>query len=106
MSNRANGALCALIQEEVAGQFKLRVTDLLADGRYRRICRPRQIAMYLACEVTGQSLPQIGRSFGRDHTTVLHAKRTISNLIERDAYWAYQVATARARVTFAMWGAA
>jgi chromosomal replication initiator protein len=100
-----NGSFCALIQEEVAGQFKLPMTKLLGRGRYRRVCRPRQIAMYLACEMTGQSLPQIGRSFGRDHTTVLHARRTIANLIERDAYWADQVDQARARVTFGMWSA-
>ena len=63
-----------LIQEVVASYFKLRLDDLHGKKRTRNLAMPRQIAMYLCRELTGNSLPQIGNSFGgRDHTTVIHA---------------------------------
>lgn len=73
------------IQQTVAEYHKLRVADLLSKRRARNIVRPRQLAMYLAKEYTSISLPQIGDRFGgRDHTTVLHACRKITELLQTD----------------------
>ncbi|KAF7598935.1 MAG: chromosomal replication initiation protein DnaA [Candidatus Dactylopiibacterium carminicum] len=70
-----------LIQKTVADFFKLKLAELLSKKRTRNIARPRQIAMYLARELTPASLPMIGEAFGgRDHTTVLHACGTIAEL--------------------------
>jgi chromosomal replication initiator protein len=69
------------IQKTVADYFKLRVADLLSKRRSRSVARPRQIAMTLAKELTNHSLPEIGDAFGgRDHTTVLHGYRRITEL--------------------------
>jgi chromosomal replication initiator protein len=74
------------IQKTVAEYYKLRASDMLSAKRSRSIARPRQVAMALAKELTKHSLPEIGRAFGgRDHTTVLHATRTIKNLRDGDA---------------------
>ncbi len=73
------------IQKIVAEYFKIRVSDLSAKSRSRQITRPRQIAMALAKELTHHSLPEIGKEFGgRDHSTVIHACRKVSELIEED----------------------
>ena len=73
------------IQKTVADYYQLRLTDLLSTKRSRSIARPRQMAMALAKELTEHSLPEIGDAFGgRDHTTVLHACRTIRDLRETD----------------------
>ncbi|MDQ7988822.1 MAG: chromosomal replication initiator protein DnaA [Candidatus Dactylopiibacterium sp.] len=70
-----------LIQKTVADFYKIKLAELLSKKRTRNIARPRQIAMYLAKELTPASLPAIGDAFGgRDHTTVLHACRTITEL--------------------------
>ena len=69
------------IQKTTAEYFKIRVADLLSKRRNRSVARPRQIAMALSKELTSHSLPEIGDAFGgRDHTTVLHACRKISEL--------------------------
>jgi chromosomal replication initiator protein len=69
------------IQKTVAEFYKIRVADLHSKKRNRNIARPRQMAMALAKELTEMSLPDIGDAFGnRDHTTVLHACRTIATL--------------------------
>ncbi len=74
------------IQKVVAGFYQLRVVDLLSKRRTRSVARPRQMAMSLAKELTRHSLPEIGDAFGgRDHTTVLHACRTIARLRNSDA---------------------
>ncbi len=71
------------IQKVVAEYYKIRISDLHSKKRTRSITRPRQLAMSLAKELTNQSLPEIGDSFGgRDHTTVLHACRKIEELRE------------------------
>jgi chromosomal replication initiator protein len=73
------------IQKTVAEYYKLRTSDMLSAKRSRSIARPRQVAMALAKELTKHSLPEIGRAFGgRDHTTVLHATRTIKGLRDSD----------------------
>ncbi len=66
------------IQKTVADFYKIKVADMYSKKRPASIARPRQIAMYLAKELTQKSLPEIGELFGgRDHTTVLHAVRKI-----------------------------
>jgi len=73
------------IQKTVADYFKIKVGDLFSRKRTRVVVRPRQIAMWLAKNLTTLSYPQIGDSFGgRDHTTVLHAVRTIDDLRGKD----------------------
>ncbi|HEX9811052.1 MAG TPA: chromosomal replication initiator protein DnaA [Burkholderiales bacterium] len=73
------------IQKTVAEYFKIRIADLHAKNRARQVARPRQIAMALAKELTDHSLPEIGEAFGgRDHTTVLHACRKITDLNTKD----------------------
>ncbi len=69
------------IQTVVAEYYKIKKSDLLLRRKTRTIARPRQMAMYLAKELTKHSLPEIGEAFGgRDHTTVLHAYRRIAEL--------------------------
>ena len=72
------------IQYAVCGHYQIGLTDLKSTRRERRIARPRQLAMYLAKTLTPLSLPDIGRAFGRDHTTVVHAVKTIEDLMIRD----------------------
>lgn len=73
------------IQRTVAEYYQIRVADLHSKRRNRSIVRPRQIAMALAKELTGHSLPEIGDAFGgRDHTTVLHACRKIADLCREE----------------------
>lgn len=69
------------IQRTVAEYYKIKLVDLLSAKRTRSLARPRQVAMSLAKELTNHSLPEIGQAFnGRDHTTVLHAYRTVNDL--------------------------
>ncbi len=71
------------IQRVVAEYYKIKVADLLSKRRSRSVARPRQVAMYLAKDLTNHSLPEIGDLFGgRDHTTVLHACRKIKELLD------------------------
>jgi len=74
------------IQKTVADFYKIKVADMFSKKRTRNLARPRQIAMALAKELTNQSLPEIGESFGgRDHTTVIHACRKVAELRETQA---------------------
>ena len=67
-----------MIQKEVAEFFKVTVADLRSKKRHKTIVLPRQIAMYLARQLTNMSLPEIGNTFGgKDHTTVLHSCKKI-----------------------------
>ena len=79
------------IQKAVCDYFTLRMADLKSTRRDRSIARPRQIAMYLAKVLTTQSLPDIGHAFDRDHTTIMHAIRTIDDLIKKDSTLAEDV---------------
>jgi chromosomal replication initiator protein len=73
------------IQKKVADHYNVSVPDLLSARRSRTVARPRQVAMYLAKQLTTHSLPSLGRSFGgRDHTTVLHAIRNVESLLDSD----------------------
>lgn len=69
------------IQKTVADYYKIKVAELFSKKRTRAIARPRQLAMWLCREVTSHSYPEIGEAFGgRDHTTVIHAVKTIDSL--------------------------
>ena len=73
------------IQKQVAAHYDVRVAEMFSARRARNIARPRQVAMYLAKTLTSLSYPEIGRRFGgRDHTTVMHAVRSIECLINTD----------------------
>ena len=73
------------IQRLVCDYFKLSVSELLSKRRSRSLARPRQIAMALAKEFTAKSLPEIGQQFGgRNHTTVMHACKTIAQLCVKE----------------------
>ena len=74
-----------LIQRTVADYYKIKVSDMYSKRRPTSIAAPRQVAMYLAKELTQKSLPEIGELFGgRDHTTVLHAVRKIADARAKD----------------------
>ncbi len=80
------------IQKRVAEHFNVRLTDMHSARRARAVARPRQVAMYLAKQLTSRSLPEIGRKFGgRDHTTVMHAVRKIDELKLGDPSFAEDV---------------
>ena len=73
------------IQNVVSNFFNIPLAEMLSQRRSRPLARPRQIAMYLAKKMTTRSLPEIGRRFAnRDHTTVIHAVKTITRLSEKD----------------------
>ena len=73
------------IQNIVSNFFNIPLTEMLSQRRSRPLARPRQIAMYLSKKMTTRSLPEIGRRFAnRDHTTVIHAVKTITRLSEKD----------------------
>ncbi len=74
------------IQRRVSEHYNIRLTDMSSARRARAVARPRQVAMYLAKQLTSRSLPEIGRKFGnRDHTTVIHAVQRVTELMEREA---------------------
>lgn len=72
------------IKRHVSAAYGLPLIEMESARRDRRIARPRQVAMYLACTLTPLSLPEIGQRFGRDHTTVVHARRRIETLMDQD----------------------
>lgn len=74
------------IQRRVCDHYRIRHAEMSSARRAREVARPRQVAMYLAKQLTPRSLPEIGRRFGgRDHTTVIHAVRQIEKLRATDA---------------------
>ncbi len=74
------------IQRKVSEHYNIRLSDMIGPKRVRNYARPRQIAMYLAKQMTSRSLPEIGRRFGgRDHTTVMHGVRRIEELMALDS---------------------
>tara|TARA_A100001011_G_C14290837_1_gene836129 strand:- start:1079 stop:2473 length:1395 start_codon:yes stop_codon:yes gene_type:complete len=73
------------IQNTVSSFFNIPLAEMLSQRRSRPLARPRQIAMYLSKKMTTRSLPEIGRRFAnRDHTTVIHAVKTITRILEKD----------------------
>lgn len=88
------------IQRKVAEHYNIRLSEMHSARRARNVARPRQIAMYLAKQLTARSLPEIGRKFGgRDHTTVMHAVRKIEELMGGDASFAQDVEIVRRALT-------
>lgn len=84
-SNRPKKITIRLIQEMIAEKYQVTVDEFLSKKRTKTIAFPRQIAMYLCRELTEMSLPKIGQEFGgRDHTTVIHAHKKISEMMEQD----------------------
>jgi chromosomal replication initiator protein len=80
------------IQKKVAEHYSIRLTDMSSARRARAVARPRQVAMFLAKQLTSRSLPEIGRKFGnRDHTTVMHAVSRVTELMLRDGSFAEDV---------------
>jgi chromosomal replication initiator protein len=80
------------IQRKVAEHFNLRVADMYSERRARAVARPRQVAMFLAKNLTQRSLPEIGKKFGgRDHTTVMHAVKKVEELMASDHGFAEDV---------------
>lgn len=74
------------IQKRVAEHYNIRISEMHSARRARAVARPRQVAMYLAKQLTSRSLPEIGRKFGgRDHTTVMHAVKRIDELRQTDS---------------------
>jgi chromosomal replication initiator protein len=74
------------IQKRVAEHFNIKLADMQSPRRARQVARPRQIAMFLAKQLTTRSLPEIGRKFGgRDHTTVMHAVKKVEELCAADS---------------------
>ena len=73
----------AAIKTEIASQYRVSVADLEGENREKRVSQARQVAIYLARELTGSSFPQIGKEFGgRDHSTVIHAYKRVKELEE------------------------
>lgn len=79
------------IQQFVANYYKISLADLQSTRRDRAFARPRQIAMYLTKTLTPLSLPDIALCFKRDHTTIIHAVRTIEGLMAQDKKLAEQI---------------
>ena len=80
MSGMSGLALLDEIQKRVCEHYRIRTAEMVSARRAREVARPRQVAMYLAKQLTSRSLPEIGRKFGgRDHTTVMHAYTRVSD---------------------------
>lgn len=93
LNGKSNEISISVIQDKVAKYFHLSISDLKGKKRVKNIVIPRQIAMYLARELTDASLPKIGNEFGgKDHTTVIHAHEKISETLESDSELQREVA--------------
>jgi chromosomal replication initiator protein len=80
------------IQRRVAEHYNMRIGDMSSARRARAVARPRQVAMFLAKQLTSRSLPEIGKKFGnRDHTTVIHAVSRVAELMAADSGFAEDV---------------
>ena len=86
MGNKKKFITLEDVQEVVANRFKVKISDLKSKRRTKTLVHPRQIAMFLARELTDSSFPEIGREFGgKDHTTIIHACRQIEKALGEDA---------------------
>lgn len=96
---RPSGGLISHIQATVASYYGLHKSTMVSQRRAQDISHPRQIAMFLATELTPKSLPTIGRYFGgRDHTTVIHAIRAVAKRVANDPEIAEDVRVLRERL--------
>lgn len=98
VSNKTREITVKLIQEEVCKYYNIKLEDFRSRKRTKNIAYPRQIAMYLARELTDLSLPKIGEEFGKDHTTVIHAYEKISNEIKQDELLSRQIEELKKRI--------
>ncbi|OXT06648.1 chromosomal replication initiation protein DnaA [Thermoanaerobacterium thermosaccharolyticum] len=98
ISNKVRKITVKLIQEEVCKYYNIKYEDFISKKRTKTIAFPRQIAMYLAREMTDLSLPKIGEEFGKDHTTVIHAYDKISNDIKEDESLNKQIEELKKRI--------
>lgn len=89
--------MAAEIAAAVATEFGLPLREMMSERRALRCARPRMVAMWIACETTGYSLPRIGRFFDRDHTTVMHARRAVEARRSADPAFAARVDALRRR---------
>jgi len=87
------------IQAKASAFFGLRLADMRAKDRTHAVAFPRQIAMYLARQLTHASLAEVGRAFGKDHTTVLHAVDKIQTLLKEDPKFKKTIDTLTQAVT-------
>ncbi|MBM9518435.1 chromosomal replication initiator protein DnaA [Desulforhopalus vacuolatus] len=88
-----------MISELVSSQFKVSVEALQSKSRKRNVCVPRQVAMYLARKHTEESLVNIGRCFNRDHSTVMHSIKVVTDRVRRDTAVNAQVQMLSDKVT-------
>jgi chromosomal replication initiator protein len=88
------------IQAIVCAEFHIRRRDMSSDRLARAFSRPRQVAMYLSYEMTPLSTGAIARLFHRDHSTVIHACRTIEQIMQHDPAFAAVVERLRYRITY------
>ncbi len=86
------------IQGSVAEAYGIGRVELVSRRRTKNIIRPRQVAMYLCTMLTPRSLPEIGRLFGRDHTTIMHARNKISKLRDTDEKLNFEIEALIARL--------
>lgn len=86
------------ILKSVATVFEVRISDLKGTSRTKEVTLPRQVAMYLAKEMMNESLMMIGASFGKTHSTILHACKTIENKIKKDESLRRQIALCRRHI--------
>ena len=83
----------------VAEKYSVEVRDLKGRQRTERVSFPRQLAMYLSCRLTNYSTTQVGEAFGgKDHTTVIHARKKIEQLVEKDPFFLENVNKLVARI--------
>jgi len=86
------------IQKTVADHYKIHVSDIIGKTRPQNIAWPRQIAMYLSRDMTAQSFPVLGKAFGRNHATILHACNLVSRKQEEDSGLRHTLALLRQRI--------
>ena len=86
------------ILKSVATIFQVRVSDLKGSGRTKEIALPRQVAMYLAKEMINESLMMLGASFGKTHSTILHAYKTIEEKLSHDETLRRQIGMVRRNI--------
>lgn len=87
---------------ETAQHYGIPVSAILGRETRRNHARPRQVAMYLTRSLTGRSFPEIATTFGRDHTTVMHAVEAVSRLRETDASVAGAILSVTERCALAL----
>jgi len=98
MGNEAPGLSAEAIRDFVAAQFRVSVTDLQSKSRKKELAFPRQISMYLARKLTEEALAGIGKAFNRDHSTVVHSIRVITEAVARNGSIRGQVEHLTARL--------